>query len=81
MEESYVTSVTSPYVVAISRTIERGSRRPQIDKHLAFYLDMEATPHIHALLTAWAGHVVSLLRIGTFVIDDQAIHETFRLPV
>lgn len=81
MEKSILSSAPTPYVLALIRAIERGPRRPHPEKHLAWYLDMDAPPHIHALLAAWASHAVSQLRIGSFVMDDQAIQKSFGLPV
>ena len=75
-------SNTDPsYVRALIRAIESGPRRAAPEKHLAFYLDMDAPPHINALLTAWARHAISSLRVGPFTMNDRAIRASFELPV
>ncbi|MFO0573899.1 MAG: hypothetical protein U1A78_07880 [Polyangia bacterium] len=69
------------YVQALIRAIEKGPRRAGLEKHLSFYLDMDAPPHLVALLKAWAWHTVSGLRIGPFTMSDRAIRASFELPV
>jgi hypothetical protein len=70
-----------PFTSALVQAIEQGPKRPSLEKHLSMYLDMEAPPGLHALLVAWARHEVKQLRVGAFVMDDQAIARSFRLPV
>jgi hypothetical protein len=75
--------VESPHVHvrAFVRAIERGPRRPELEKYLAFYLEMTAPPEIEAVLRAWATHAVAELRVGPFVMNDRAIQASFQLPV
>ena len=70
-----------PFTHALVQAIESGPRRPSLEKHLSMYLDMEAPPGLLTVLSAWARHEVKQLRIGAFVMDDQAIGRSFRLPV
>lgn len=70
-----------PFTSALVQAIEQGPKRPSLEKHLSMYLDMEAPPGLLALLVAWARHEVKQLRVGAFVMDDQAIARSFRLPV
>lgn len=74
-------SNAASYVQALIRAIEKGPRRAGLEKHLSFYLDMDAPPHISALLKAWAWHTVSGLRVGPFTMSDRAIRASFELPV
>ena len=70
-----------PFTHALVQAIESGPRRPSLEKYLSMYLDMEAPPGLLTVLSAWARHEVKQLRIGAFVMDDQAIGRSFRLPV
>ncbi len=70
-----------PFTAALVQAIERGPKRPTIEKHLTMYLDMEVPEGLLAVLSAWARHEVKQLRIGAFTMDDQAIVRSFRLPV
>lgn len=70
-----------PFTAALVQAIERGPKRPTIEKHLMMYLDMEVPEGLLAVLSAWARHEVKQLRIGAFTMDDQAIVRSFRLPV
>jgi hypothetical protein len=74
-------SPAQAFIEALVQAIELGPRRPSLEKHLSIYLEMEAPAGLRALLTAWARHEVKQLRIGSFVMDDQAIFRSFRLPV
>lgn len=70
-----------PFTAALLQAIERGPRRPTLEKHLSMYLDMEVPEGLLTVLSAWARHEVKQLRIGAFTMDDQAIVRSFRLPV
>lgn len=76
-----MSAAANSYVLSLIRAIERGPRRPALEKYLAFYLDMEAPLHVHALLAAWARHTVPMLRVGAFLMNDRAIQTSFELPI